>query len=146
MVVLVPADAVAVDEPLGDALAHRDGGVRGLERAQHLVRAGLVGEHQRVLGRQHEARRSVIDDEAARGLRVEPLAHVALLGAGALGQFGRRDGLAVGHRLVEAELLAERHERDVERRAELGRGVAEERLELGLVDVGDRHQTTHRSW
>jgi hypothetical protein len=41
---------------------------------------------------------------------------------------------------VETELVAEAHERHVERGAGLGRGEADERFELLLVDVGDRHQ------
>ena len=148
VVVLVPADALAVHEPLGQALARRDGGVRGLERAGHQERARLVGEDERVLGRQDVGRRlGVIDDEAARRLGVEPLAHVALLGAGPRGELRRHDGLAVGHRLVEAELVAERHEGGVERGAQLGGRVADEGLELLLVDVGDRHDqgATQRS-
>ena len=129
------------DEPLGAGAratataAFADWNVPVIEE-----RARLVGEHERVLGRQHVRRRlRVVDDEAARRLGVEPLAHVALLRAGARGQLRRRDGLAVGHGLVEAELVAERHERRVERGAQLGGGVADEGLELLLVDVGDRH-------
>src|SRR4029453_5937405 len=37
-------------------------------------------------------------------------------------------------------LVAERDERDVQRRADLGRHKPEERLELGFVDVGDSHR------
>ena len=138
----------AVDEPLGQALARRDGGVGRLERAGHQERARLVGEHERVLGRQDVRRRlRVVDDEAARRLGVEPLAHVALLRAGPRGELSRLHRLAVGHGLVEAELVAERHEGSVERGAQLGRRVADEGLELLLVDVGDRHDqgATQRS-
>ena len=93
-----------------------------------------------MLGRQDErVGRRVELDEATRRLRVEPLAHVALVGAGALGQHGGRDGLAVGHRPVEAELVAEGNERRVERGTQLGGGMEDERLELLLVKVGDRH-------
>ena len=89
--VLVPADALAADEALGDALADGDGGVRGLEVGDHGHRARVVGEDERVLGRQDVGvQLGVVDDEAAGGLDVEPLAHVALVGLGARGELGRR--------------------------------------------------------
>ena len=55
VVVLVPADALAADEPLGQPLADGDGGVRALEVGDHGHRARVVGEHERVLGRQDVA-------------------------------------------------------------------------------------------
>ena len=141
VVVLVPADALAADEALGEPLAHRHGGVGRLEDGGHGELGRVVGEHERVLGRQPVGvRLRVVLHERARGLHVEPLAHVALERPGAGGELRRRHGLAVGHRLVEAELVAEGHERRVERGAQLGGDVADEGLELLLVDVGDRHQ------
>jgi hypothetical protein len=137
--VLVPAHATAAAEALLDALAAGDHGVRGLEDAGHRQRAGLVGEHERVLDRQRVAiAHGVVGDEPAGGLRVEPLAHVALLRGGALAELGGAHRLRVGHRAVQAEPIADRHQRRVERGADLGGKKTDEGLQTGLVE-GDGH-------
>ena len=145
VVVLVPAEALARDEALRDALARQDRRVGALEGADHLERAGGIGEHEGVLGRQDVAALAVLQEAAGR-LGGEPLAHVALLGAGAGGQLLGGDRLPVGHGAVEAELLADQSERRVDRGADLRGDVPDEGLELGLVDVRDGHQITQRSW
>ncbi len=78
--------------------------------ARQVDRAVRVGEAERLLLAQEvPAAHRVVLDVAARGLVGEPLADVALVGAGALGQLVRGHGFAVGHRLVEAELVAQAH-------------------------------------
>ncbi len=46
----------------------------------------------------------------------------------------RRDRLAVGHRLVQAELVADQDQRRRDRRAEIADELAHELFELRLVD------------
>jgi hypothetical protein len=137
VVVLVPADAAARLKALGDPLPAVDGGDRALDHPREVERAIVVGEHERVLDRQRvPVRLRVVGHVAAGRLGVEPLAHVALAGLGARGQPGGADRLPVGHRLVEAELVADRHQRRVERRADLAGHLVHERLEPCFVDEG----------
>ena len=63
---------------------------RDLEEARQVRGALRVGQRERLLGRQRVAAAlRVVLDVAARRLGVQPLAHVALGGAGALGELGR---------------------------------------------------------
>ena len=99
-------------------------------------RALLVGQRHRLLGRQRVAPAGgVVVDVAARGLRVQPLAHVALADAGAPRQLGRRQAAGAGERAVEAELVAHHDERRVEGRADLVDGAEDELLELVGVEL-----------
>ena len=86
-------------------------------------------------------------DEAARGLGVEPLAHVALAGAGPLRQLAGRQRAGARQRPVEAEPVAHDDERRVERRADLVDGAEHELLELLGVErrvFDDRHRVPPR--
>jgi hypothetical protein len=102
------------------------------------ARRALVGERHRLLRRQPEGAVRVLD-VAARRLLAQPLADVALAAAGALGELRGRHRLAVRHRLVEAELVADQHERRRRAAAEILDELAHELLELRLVDRLGRH-------
>ena len=79
-------------------------------------RAVLVREHHRRLGGERERRgRVVVDEEAVGGLGREPFAQVTLVEAGSAGEFGRGQRPGAGHRLPQAELVAERDQGRVER-------------------------------
>ena len=135
VVVLVPAEAVTGDEALGDVVLGEHGRARRLEHAALVDGAVLVGQHRGVLGRQAVGLGlGVVLDIAAGALAGQPLAHVALVGAGALGQLGGRDGLAVGHRLVEAETEADHAQRHVHGRGDLVDDAVDEGLYAALVD------------
>jgi hypothetical protein len=134
VVVLVPAEAFAGAEPLGD-LGHgpqrRDG---EQERAGQVRRALLVREGEGLLLRERVAAAGrVVLDVLPRGLRVEPLADVALVGARALGQFagGQRPP---GQSLVQTQPLADDDEAGVERGAEVRDELPQQLIELLLVD------------
>ena len=133
--VLVPADALARAEALRDARPAVHHGGRRLEDPGHRHGARLVGEDERVLGGQRVAvLAAVIGHEAARGLRVEPLAHVALVRVGARREFAGAYGLGVGHRAIQAELVAHGDERGVERGADLSGDLTGECLDATLVE------------
>jgi hypothetical protein len=135
VVVLVPADAFASAEALGDARPAVHHGGRGLEDPGHRHGARFVGEDERVLSEQRVAVLvGVIGHEAAGGLRVEPLAHVALVRVGARREFAGTDRLGVRHRTVQAELVAYRDERGVQRGADLSGDLTGECLDATLVE------------
>jgi anti-sigma B factor antagonist len=75
-------------------------------------------------------------DVLARRLGVQPLAHVALGGAGPLGQLGGGERARVRQLAIEAEAVADHDERGVHGGAELDDGLAEERVQPLLVDCG----------
>ena len=90
--VLVPAEARRRCGPprrsCGESMHRAE---RDLEEPGQVGRAVRIGQRDRLLGRQRVAAAvGVVVDVAARRLGVQPLADVALGGAGALGQFGRR--------------------------------------------------------
>jgi hypothetical protein len=64
--------------------------------------------------------------------------------AGALGQLGGRQRSAVGHGLVEPELVADDHQRRGRRRAHVLDELAHELLELLLVDGWRRRHESLR--
>ena len=105
----------------------------------------LVGQHEGVLGRERVAvGAGLVGDDAAGRLGVEPLADVALVRAGALGELAGGAG-AVGQRPVQADVVADGDERGVEGGAELGGELSGEGLDLGLVDGGeDAHGSIFR--
>ena len=91
VVVLVPADADAAARGLGDPRRVEHRAERDLEEAGQVRGAVRVGQRDRLLGRQRVAAAlGVVLDVAARRLRVQPLADVALGGAGAVGELGGR--------------------------------------------------------
>ena len=131
----MPADALAGAEALRDARPAVHHGGRCLEDPGHRHGARLVGEDERVLGGQRVAvLAAVIGHEAACGLRVEPLAHVALVRVGARREFAGADRLGVGHRAVQAELVAHGDERGVQRGADLSGDLTGECLDATLVE------------
>ena len=135
----MPADALAglkrraqfwfvVDQRAGD-----------LKCAWQIARAAFIGERERLLRRQGESfRRRIVGHVAARSLRAEPFADVALGGAGARGEFGGRERPGSGHRFVQAQPLADDDERGVHRRTHVPDGFAEEVLKFGGVHCGGR--------
>ena len=136
-VVLVPPEAFARPEALGDLglVAHaRRGDVEGAGKER---RALGIGEAGRLLRRQEEALAvGVVLGVAAGGLRAQPLAHVALVGARPRGELARRDRLAVAHRGVEAELVADEDGRLVQRCAEVAGEAPDELLQSPFVEGG----------
>ncbi len=133
---LVPTDpltgAERLAEPLLVGIQRRDHVVD----AQHVERALLVGERQRVLvGERVGVGLRVVLDVAAGGLVSEPLADVALGGAGTAGDLLRGQRARPGHRLIQAELLADHEQRGADDRAHVGDRLAHEGLDLCLVDA-----------
>ena len=151
VVVLVPADAGAAARGIGDARRVQHAAERDLEEPGQVGRAVGVGERDGLLGRQAVAALGrVVLDVAAGGLRVEPLAHVALGRAGARGELAGRERPGAGERAVEAEAVAHHDQRRVERGADLVDGAEHELLELGGVqrrlfdDVGGHRPKLRR--
>ena len=83
---------------------------RHVPGGRHEHGALAVREHQRALRRElvRAADRVVLDVAAGR-LRVQPLLHVALGAAGAVGELGRRERARARHRRVQPELVADPH-------------------------------------
>ncbi len=137
VIVLVPADALAGAERLGEPVDDPAGRDRGLEGADDEGRAVLVGEGHRLLGRQRVAARlGVVGHIARGGLRVQPLADVALGGGGLRGE-GRGGERAVGRQGTEqAQAVADHDQRGDVGAAEVDDGAAEQLVQLLLVDDG----------
>ncbi len=76
----------------------------------------------------------VVRDVSARRLVVEPLADVALGGAGGVGQLSRGERPGARHRLVQTQLVADVHQGTGDRHAHVGDGLVHERFELLVVD------------
>src|SRR5262249_30259782 len=142
-------DAVAALEALGHPAVGPRGGGHALERAEQARRALLVRETCGVRRRQRVAS-AFVRDVAGRGLRVQPLADVALVGARALRELrgGRRP---IDERLVEPELVADHDERSGERTVDVAERLLCERLDRGGRDLdvlsmcgGDVHGTPFR--
>ncbi len=143
--VLVPADALAGAGRVGDARRVQHGADRELEEAGQVRRAVGVGERDGLLGRQRVAAAvGVIGDVAAGRLHVQPLADVALRGAGALGQLDRREPAGAGQRAVEPELVAHDDERSAERGAHLVDCAEHELREFVSVELDGRIDRGHR--
>ena len=134
VVVLVPAGADPAAERVGDPRLVAHGRRHQLEGAGEERRAGLVGEHDGVLGGQR-VQAVLVGHVRAGGLRAQPLAHAALAGAGPLGQFARGERTRSRHRLVEPEPVADHDQRSVERGAELSDGPVDELLDLLRIDL-----------
>ena len=99
---------------------------------------------QRLLGREAEPAVAVLDVPAG-GLRAEPLANVALAGAGSLGELGGGERAGSRQRTVEAEPVSHHDERGIQRATDLIDGAHDELLELCGIQrwvVGDRHVGT----
>ena len=130
-----PREAVAGAEPLGDRVrgVHRSEG--DLERPDDAGRAGLVGERHGVLVRQGEPAVPLVGHVPTGGLGAQPLADVALRGAGARREFRGGQGSGAGHRAVEAELVADDDHRAAEQGADVLDRLADELHEPGVVHV-----------
>ena len=77
---------------------------------------------------------------AAGRLLAEPLAYVALAALRALGELRGRDRLAVGHRLVQAELVPDQHQRRRHAPPEVAYELAHELFQLRFVDSRGAHR------
>jgi hypothetical protein len=139
----VPADAGAGADRVGDPRRVQHRPDRDLEEPRQVRRAVLIGERHRLLWRQAvPVLGRVVLDIPARGLRVEPLAHVTLARAGPCRQLDGRERAGTRQRPVEPEPVAHHDQRRVERRADLVDGTEHELLELGSVQgrlIDDRH-------
>ena len=132
---LVPADAIARASSLDDLRRVQHRAERDLKEPGEIGRALRVRQRERLLGRKGVATAlRLILDVAAGGLGVEPLAHVALRGAGALGQLAGRQRACAGKRSVEAQLVSHHDERGVQGRADLLDGAEHELVQLVLID------------
>src|SRR5580692_4388794 len=102
-VVFVPANSFAGLECGGDFRNALNRSFHRLKKSRQENGAAFVSQRQRLLRWQSEATGSgVIADESARGLRGEPLAHIALGGIGFRSEFGRGDRSCAGHGFVQA--------------------------------------------
>jgi hypothetical protein len=148
-VVGVPADPGAGAERVDDQVVVGVAGGDGLERAGQEDRAVLVGEDHGVLGGQVVgAVGRVVADVATGGLVGEPFAHVALGRAGPLRERGRGDRPGSGHRLVQAQPVAQVQQQPGDGRAHVDHRLPDEGLELRAVrgrDVGRRHSCLRSS-
>ena len=130
--------------PLPVRKASRDLRLVDIGRGDHLEGAGDVdrarlGRRAPSPARRHReapGRRIVVDVAGGR-LGGEPFADVALGRAGAPGELRRAWPAALGERLVEAELVADQHERAAERRAHVADHLAHERVERVSSSVSD---------
>ena len=141
VVVLVPAHALAAAERLEDlvfvGVERRDrvvdarGCRTGCPRRPARARARRAACSDRVVG--------VVGHVAARRLVAQPLADVALGRARAFGHLLRAQRPGAGHRLVQAELLPDQHQRRADDRPHVGDRLAHERFEPGLVNLSSTH-------
>ena len=92
-------------------------------------REGLLGCQRPGVGR------GVVLDVPSRRLVGQPRPDVGDVGAGAVGERLGRDGLAVGHRAVEAEAVAEEDAAGAERGPDVADHPADERLEEPHVEL-----------
>ena len=131
---LVPADALAGAEGLGDlglVVEHRGDDLVG---AGQEGRPALIGEHGGLFGGHVEALGGgVVGDVAGGGLRGQPFAQIAFGETGALGQLLGVGG-ALGERFVDAEAVAENDQRRAHRGAHVADHAAEKLLKLCRID------------
>ena len=109
-VVLVPAEAVAGAEPVGDGVDVPEGADGDLHARGEVGRAVRVGEGRGLLRAQRipvVAVLGVVGDVPARRLVREPRPQVGDGEAGAVGEGLGGDGRAVGHGAVDAEPVAD---------------------------------------
>ena len=110
----------------------------GRPRTEHGT--SVLGERERLLGRQEEhVPLGVVAHITSRRLVGEPLAHVPRVGLRAAGERFRGDGLAVAHRSIQPEPVADHHQRRAHCGAEVTDEPVHELLELVLVDCGCGH-------
>ena len=140
VVVLVPAHSLTTAERLEDAILV---GIQRRDRVIHaedVERAVFVGERKRLLvGQRVTVAVGVVAHVAAGRLVPEPLADVALSRTGALCDFLRSQRPGMRHRFVQAEFLADHHERSADDRSHVGDRLPHKGLELGLVDLRGTH-------
>ncbi len=99
-------------------------------------RAVLVGKDKGLLRRQLiGVADRVIGEVAARDLRAEPFAHIAFGAAGAAGKLARGERAGIGHRLVEAEPVAEAHHHAAIAGRQIPDSAPDQRVEFRRVDL-----------
>ena len=134
---VVPHDTVPRSERVLERREHAAHRRHPLERGDQEGGAPFVREHHRRLATECEAFRcGVVTEEAVGGLGGEPLTEMTLVETGTVGELARRHGPAAGHGLPEAELVAERDQRRVDRGGRLAAGEAGELLQRGRVIRG----------
>jgi hypothetical protein len=112
--VCAPVDSLAGADRVGGEVGVLDGRGRDLQPARQEQRVVLAGQRERLLlGQPERPRLRVVLRVATGGLRRQPLGEVALVAAGALSQLRRRHRLAVAHRDVQPEPVADQHGRGV---------------------------------
>ena len=112
--VVAPAQALAGLEGFRELRLVGEHRGERVEAAGHVDGAVLVGEYRRLLGRKREAPGGrVVGDEARRGLRGQPLAHIALVRAGLLGELGGCELARRKRAREQAELVADQDQRRV---------------------------------
>ncbi len=146
MVVLVPTHPLAAAKRLDDLLFV---GIQRCDRVIHaedVERAVFVRQRKRVLVRQRVAvALRVVGDIATRGLVSQPLTDVALSRARALRDFLRGQRPRMSHRFIEAELLADQHQRPADDRAHVRHSLPHEGFQLAVVDLRRAHHSTSQS-
>jgi hypothetical protein len=131
-VVLVPAHPRTGRERLRQPVERAGGAGRRLEATRDVGRAVGDAEQLPLLRRQREAALPQVVDVARRGHGQQPLLHVALDEPGAVGEL-RRTGGALGEAVEQPEAVAQQHERDGVRRAQVADDLTEQGAEPVLV-------------
>ena len=132
---LVPTDAFAGAERLGDFRLVVEHGGEDVEAAGHERRARVVGEHEGLL-RSHRvaAGGGLVVDVLGGGNGREPLADVALGSARPCGQFCGRLRSAVRQPLEQPEFVADQHQGAAGGRTHVHEHLAAELIELRRID------------
>jgi hypothetical protein len=149
LIVLMPAETAAGLEGGLDLRARPERGRRQLKCATYERGAVLVGKgHGLLRGQLVALRDGIVGHEPAGRLRVQPLADVPFGRAGLFSELLRSYGLAVRHRLVESEPVADHDQAGIHRRSKLANHLAEKGVELVLVDrlCLNCHPNTSRKW
>jgi hypothetical protein len=137
VVVLVPSEPASRPEGLADVVLVGEQRRDQLVRAEDVERAVLVRQREGLLVFERvRVGRGVVAHVSRGGLVTQPLAHIALGGAGAAGDLVRGEGAGVGHCPVQPQLVADQRERRADRGAQVRDGLAHEGLQLGRVDRG----------
>lgn len=145
LAVIMPADAGAGAEGFGDLRFIEPDGLHDFEGAAEKGRTVLIGKGHGLFGGQAESAVFVIIiDIFGRGLSGEPFAQVAFLVAGLTRQAFGRDGHAIGHGLVDAELVAQQDSGAGDGGAQLADHPADQCIEF--LGIGLTHDCAPCEW